>query len=491
MRKPEAILLIVIILLGIFLRSIEVLNKNYLFGFDQGRDYLTVRKIVNEKKPTLIGAEVGAGFAGLGGIFHGPYYFYSLILPFLAFKGDPYGGLLLMFIFGVLSIFLCYLVTRKIFGIETALIATFLLSVCPSLTSQSRFMWNSHPSTFFILLSLWFTYKMIKNPTRYFFWATFFSGLIYGFELAISVPLLISQFVFFWFMVKDRRPKVLLLGIFGTFLSHLPFFLFEARHGFMGIRGIFKMFLVKTPVDYSRLFANHLIDFWNNFRGTFLLSELSSLLLLIVTLVITHRLISHRRKTPDEKLIFILFLFLLPPVSFLVFMLLKTVVWDFYLIHLHLAYIFLFSFYLTNEKIFSKKLLLWITLVLMILGVPREIKRAINDYYDYGGTAKIRGKIDAIDYIYKDANGEKFNISVFTPPVYDYAYQYLLVWFGQRKYKYIPPSEQKGLVYLLIEPDPTGVWHKGWLETVVKKGKILKEETIPSGFIIQKRYVEE
>lgn len=63
---------------------------------------------------------------------------------------------------------------------------------------------------------------------------------------------------------------------------------------------------------------------------------------------------------------------------------------------------------------------------------------------------------------------------------------------GGRKYNYIPYDDKKGTFYLLIEPDPHKPWtYKGWIETVVKDGKVIKTVDLPSGFIIQKRIIED
>src|SRR3989344_8549760 len=110
------ILLFSALISGIALRSVEVINKNFLFGFDQGRDYLAVKNIVVDHKLTLIGSEIGAGVSGFRGIFHGPFYYYLLALPFIIFKGDPYGGMILMFILGITAIVLSYIIGRRIFG---------------------------------------------------------------------------------------------------------------------------------------------------------------------------------------------------------------------------------------------------------------------------------------------------------------------------------------------------------------------------------------
>ncbi len=108
-----------------------------------------------------------------------------------------------------------------------------------------------------------------------------------------------------------------------------------------------------------------------------------------------------------------------------------------------------------------------------------------------GGKEKIKGKLGAIDYIYKDANGKQFGLLVFTPPVYTYAYDYLIWWHGMRRFGYTPDQEKKGTLYLLIEKDYSKPWsYEGWLETVVKAGEPVKEIKLPSGLIIQK-HIEE
>lgn len=124
----------------------------------------------------------------------------------------------------------------------------------------------------------------------------------------------------------------------------------------------------------------------------------------------------------------------------------------------------------------------------LVIATSNAITTWQHDYNDYGGFAKIKGKIAALDYIYQDAKGQKFNLLIFSPPIYTYPYDYLSWWYGKTKYGYEPTHEKKGLTYLLMEPDPVKPWsYKGWLETIIKSGKIVKTETLPSDLIIQKR----
>jgi hypothetical protein len=73
-------------------------------------------------------------------------------------------------------------------------------------------------------------------------------------------------------------------------------------------------------------------------------------------------------------------------------------------------------------------------------------------------------------------------------PIYTYPYDYLFQTYGGQKYGYVPGSVKKGLVYLIIEPDSSKPWtYKGWLETVIVGGTIVKTETLPTGQIVQLR----
>ena len=102
--------------------------------------------------------------------------------------------------------------------------------------------------------------------------------------------------------------------------------------------------------------------------------------------------------------------------------------------------------------------------------------------------AKIQGKKEAFDYIYNNAEGEPFGLLIFAPPVLTDPYDYVVFWYAAPKYGYTPHREKRGLVYLLMEPDPGKPWsYKGWLETVIVEGTVLDEVTLPSGIIIQKR----
>lgn len=501
MKKLYLVIFVfLVIFLSLIPRITDVLSGNYYFGFDQGRDYLAVKSIVVDKKLTLIGSEVGAGMAGFKGIFHGPFHYYFLAVPFILLNGDPYGGILLTFLYGIGAIILSFYLGKKLFGLYGGLTAAILVAVSPPLISYSRFVWNSHGSVIFILLVFICVYKIcsgVKSLNKYLFLAAFFSAFVYNFELAIAIPMSLALLLFVFFVVRVKSLKSYIILFFGFLLGFFPMILFEARHGFTATRGMVEyVFSNRSTSMESYIFSSEVIKdrfglFVYNFLDTFprlqyINSNISALFFFVIFVFIFLKEKSLLLKR------FFSYLLILPFVHFFVLIFLRSGAYVYYLIDLNFAYIILLTYVLIAS--YKQKMnlvyfaILLIAFGLFALGLKNAIRTFNYDYKDYGGTAKIKGKENLIDTIYKDANGKKFSLFFFSPPVYTYPYDYLVWWYGLKKYGYLPTQEKKGVFYLAIEPDGSKPWsYKGWLETVIKTGKILETKTLPSGFIIQKR----
>ena len=507
--KKKIILFVLVFLLlviSLFPRSIEVLNGNPVFEIDQGRDYMAVKDIVVNHKFTLIGAELGAGQAGLMYLFHGPGYFYFLTLPFLLFNSNPVGGVFLMLFLGLLAILFGMYFVWKFWGATEGFIMAFLLAACPYLIGQSRFFENHFGTPIFILLVFYYVFlatKSVKtNNSRYLFLASFISAFIYNLEFAIAIPLCIALVVYSLFLYRKEFISKLPIILGGFLLGFLPMILFEARHGFMGIKSLFgyisfhqKAYISQKPM------GTHIYGLYLLLIQTFLDSFPAKLLLpgTIVPTVLwsffgTTIFVLFREKDKTKKN-FLLFLLLLFPVNFFVFMLLRNIVFQHYVTDLLLAFLFFMVFvwswlYKNGLKKTALVLFLYVT-VLVAVGGYKGIIVAKSDYYDYGGVHKLKGKTDAIDFIYNDADKKPFGLFVFTPGVYTYPYDYL-VWFeGTKKYGYTPNQEKKGTFYLLIEKDIAKPWsYIGWEETVIKEGKVVFQKTLKGELIVEKRIVE-
>lgn len=486
--KKIFFILTVIILIGVslFPRSVEVFNNNYIFPLDSGRDYMKVKDIVVGHKPTLIGAQVGSGMAGLQGLFHGPFYFYLLSIPFIIFQGDPYGGVLVMFLFGLATIFAAFLLGRKTLGLYGGFVVAFLVAISPPIISQSRFIWSPHPGSFFILLSFYFTYLSYEKKKLDLFLAAFFTGFMYNFEFAISLPMSIALFTYMIFLLRKKIGYVIYV-LLGFLAAYAPLLLFDIRHGFQAIIGMGSYFLQphKTTIKIDTFAFHH------NLIDTFPKQELIPWIIVLFVLFagLVYFLLKEKRR---NLLYFVYYLLFAWIVTFFISLLVKTHIFEYYLIHLNFINMFLFAYVMISsykkKKIFFQIFFTIIFAIFLFYGLLNSVQNTLRDLNDAGGMVKIKGKLEAIDYIYKDAKGKEFGLLVFSPPIYTYPYDYLIWWYGTKKYNYAPHQEKRGVFYLFIEKDHDKWWtYKGWLETVIKTGKVVKTHELPSGFIIQKR----
>lgn len=503
MKKYSIPFIFLLFAWGIALRAVEVVGGNYLFGFDQGRDYLAAYNIVVNHKLTLIGSEIGAGSAGLNGIYHGPGYYYLIALVYLLFHGDPYGGLLLMFAFGVGTLVVTYITTKKIFGEPVALLSLFLVGISPLIAPQSRFIWNSHPTSFFIVLVFYFAYLISIKPRLYAPLAIFFAGLIYHFELAIAVPLVIAVCISLPIIYKIKDLRVYLYSLFAIIIAFGPAIVFEMRHGWMAVQSLWHYVSFGTSgspgISLFRI-TDHVQSYINNAKDSFIIEggvlplwiyKALGIILFISILVFSKTIKNTAKRN------FFSFLFLTLCVSYIVLLFLNNTVWDYYLIHAHFAYMYVFAYAAAAciSKLHTSKLYQGLAVIFGIFMISMTLssyKRIVSnwryDLNDLGGVEKINGKKIAIDYIYRDAKGEPFSQFSFMAPIYTYPYDYLFKTYGKDTYGYVPGNAKKGLVYLLIEPDGSKPWtYKGWLETVIVGGDIISTTTLPTGHIIQVR----
>ena len=494
-EKNFTFFLLIIVVLGSVPRSIEVISGNFLFGYDQGVSFQAVKDIVVNHKLALIGTEVGGG----GGFFQGPGWYYLLSIPFYLWKGDPYGGMMLMLAAGVLTIVLSIVFGRKIFDVKTALAIGFLVAVSPAIIAQARFIWPPFIVSLLAVFFIFFLYKVLQGLSKFFLLITFIVGLMFHFETATGATLLFQLLIIspLFFIKKMISLKFYALGLL-TFLStQISLFVFDIRHEFINTKGIIKLFTISNKEDFLinkvNLAGDHISAFKQNFLSSFQMADLLWPLLLIVLVI---GLVSYfkDRKINKAKKWLILYLATSPLTLFIAFIFYPSTMWEWWILELMIFYCFLFGVILTY--LLKNKIMRFLAVAVYIIFFLSFVNKTIffykNDFNDFGGTHKIRGKIEAIDYIYKDAKGKKFGVLVFTPPVYTYAYDYLIWWYGNKNYNYIPHKEKKNAFYLLMETDPSKQWsYKGWLETVIKTGTILETKELPSGFIIQKRYAEE
>jgi hypothetical protein len=482
---------IVLVLIAAFPRAIEVCNGNFLFGFDQGKHWLAAKSIVIDYFFPLIGDEVGGG----GGFFQGPGWYYLLAIPFFLFQGDPYGQLFLMFCIGLCTVFFSYYIFSLRFGRIAGFCISFLIAISPAIAIQSRFAWPPFVIPLITVFYIDALYGVFQGNRRSWFLLFFLLGLMTHFEIAIAATLGVATCIML-LITKQIRLRFLKMSIIGALIPLFPMMIFDLRHQFLNLKGIWRMLTTTSTesqqIPLSKLFYDHIPVFYENLFGAFPYFSYRMLLPILCAIVLA--IIVFDKKLKKDYKLFLICLFSIPCLIYLIFLFYKSMLWGWWLLELPIIYIVfvgLLSSYLFKRNIIGKIFIILFFAILVRSTIPDILQTWKKDYNDFGGTQKIKGRTEAVETIYQDAGGAPFGVLVFTPPVYTYPYDYLFWWIGTKKYNYVPYKEKRGMFYLLIEPDAEKPWsYKGWLETVVKDGTVIFSRELPSGFILEKRMAQ-
>lgn len=250
------LLLLGIIVLAAYLRLWRISEYMTFLG-DEGRDVLTVKRIIVDHKFTTLGPT-----ASVGGFFLGPAYYYFMV-PFLwLWKLDPTGPAVMVALFGIATVYLVYRVGRELFGEWAGLIASALYAVSPIVIAYSRSSWNPNLVPFFSLLLVYALWQAVVH-NRWFslFWVGLFIGV--GVQLHYLFLYLIPVAVA-WFLLFGRSRRHLpyyILGIAGFIVGLSPFLIGEIVHHFPNIQTIIRYVLEGKDTGFNPMtFLHNIAD---------------------------------------------------------------------------------------------------------------------------------------------------------------------------------------------------------------------------------------
>lgn len=492
------VLFIFILVVGILLRGQETSSHNFLFLLDQGRDMMAVKGILYDNHPTLIGPSTS-----LRGVFQGPLWYYLLAFSTGIFDGDPWGGIVLMVGISILVLLIVYFWMRELFGEKAAIVTLFLFAVSPEAIAAATYAWNPHPMWLLVVIYIFAFYSTFYKTNKFniLLWSVI--GLMFHFQAALAVFILLATIIYFLiFEKKVLLSKNFIIGIALFFLTFSPQILFDIRHDFLMSKSALSLvggserglFVDGEKSGYPVLIKSHFDSLYGNFRSAFINDGFAKYIPNLFIILILSSILLMKKKANiflKKESEFILFI-----VKLLLIIILLTFAYPF-----PLRYWFLTgfqSFYLIFLGLLLSKFLIgrlgkfFVISLFAILTFYswQKIDLLYFNQPNDGGAEKIKGKLNAIDYVYKDAEGKPFGLLVFTPAVNTDAYEYLIFWHGKRQYGYVPYKDKKGTFYLLMETDSAKPWsNKGWRETVIKTGNILETVTLSTGLIIQKRSI--
>lgn len=515
--SPHLIILGFILLLAAWLRFRGILLGYFAFTFDPGRDLLVVRDLVVNHKITLIGP-----FSGLSGVFYGPWWYWILALPFFVSGGDPTGIAIFVALANLFVPLGLYLLGKKMGSPRAGLLGAMTGTLSPVLIGYSSQIWNPNlvpPLTMAAVLLLYKLQslpgknKTISNALLIWLGLGIVMGLTVNFQISFGMAFLFSLVPWFIYMFVTRQHARLGLLCFcgGIILMFLPLVAFDLRHNFLETKSILA-YLHDRPVrsyNYNALpLTDKAANRWGNMQRLLTETFGQNILALVATGVVTLGLFfSLRQKNKDnesnEKNLakeFLPWLIVSVVFIFIFFMLYSDTVWDYYLAGLPVIYLSLvttsFVLILGRMEQVMQRLVFVASLVVVIVflfpfnRIPDWLGWDKNPWL--GDASVFRNQLAIVDYIYQDAGDSELNTMVYTPPIYDYHYQYLFLWYGQKKYGRVPGHERQGNLYLIMEPENNKPWlWEGWIKTVVKDpGHMASRKEFPGGVVVEKRVID-
>lgn len=225
--KKEIYILFLIFLVSVLIRVYK-LPKYLFFGYEQGRDAQIIQEIYRFKQFTLIGPKTD-----LAGIFHGPWFYYLMAIPYSISRGNPIAASFFLVALSSLVGVIMYLLLKDVLKSNyIAVLAGFLCAFSFELIVYSRWLSNVTLGVLFVPLtffSLW-KYKVSKN-SFWFVLSVAFAAFASQFEIILIFQFIFVYFLFFLFrVIKFPGYKAVVLSLLWALLIFSPLVIFEFRH---------------------------------------------------------------------------------------------------------------------------------------------------------------------------------------------------------------------------------------------------------------------
>jgi len=478
-------LLVFLILLASLAVRIYRIDQLLGFYYDQGRDALVIWDLIHKGKFFLIGPTTG-----IEGIFRGPWY-YWLITPFYFLgKGNPVYPSVFLSLTTVVSIYILYYLAKEISGKTAGIVAIIIASFSMSLVYASR--WLSNPTPMFLISMLFVLnlYRMLKKKKWAFPFATFLIGMAMQFGSAAEV-FYIPFFIIFCIWQRKKLPnlKIIIVGFIMFGVSFLPQVIFDIRHGSVLSKNIVNFIFVEKSFKFSfwQIAKERFPLYYDVFTSKIWASrKLFEISILFTSLFL---LITKWKKYWKQDIFKATIILLLSPIfGMLFFQGNYGNVYDYYFTGYYLIFVLLFSVAITSwtNNIFGKIIIAIFLFSFLNVNIF-SVRNYIISGIDGPTTIALGNQLQAIDWVYKNANGERFNVDVYVPPVIPYAYNYLFNWYGEKTYGYIPDEERISLLYTLSEVDsPHPERLEAWQLRQNGIGKVLGSNSF-GGITVEKR----
>lgn len=207
----QIILVLLLVGLGFYLRLYGWESYSQ-FGWDQVDNAWAAKNILVDHKILLSGMVA----KGNSGIYIGPLYYYAIVIFYFFTHLDPIASILFAAITSIFSFIVVFVVARKLFSFQVALVALFVQIVSLNAIIFDRVQWPVDFIPAISLLILFFLYKVITGNEKSLIWVGLLLGIAFHIHFtAIYFPILIILCLPF----VPRTKKTILYGLVGLVIA--------------------------------------------------------------------------------------------------------------------------------------------------------------------------------------------------------------------------------------------------------------------------------
>lgn len=439
MKIWQKIILLFVLVVFLYLRLTPIINQTVPYTYDQGRDFLKVEQIIKEKHLPFIGPTTG-----MEGVFHGAWWYYFLLTPYLIFNGWPQGFYLFLLIANFTANFFFYLFLNSTFGFLPAIFFLMTVSVSPYLMRNAFFVSNDMLSPIFVLLLIFSLYKLFeKKENKYLFSTGLALGFILETEVAFGIFLIPVSFIALIIFKQFKNIKRFLFFLSGLLLPMLPRLLFEVKNHFLQTKAlIYNLTLKKEshPLLFQAVFNERSKTFIQYWKDLFFDNNL--IISLTVLFSVVYFYIFHKKSLNGSiKKIFVHFLIAIISLLFIFSLFYQgSFFWGYYF--QGIQYFFLMILIMAVYGIVKNKKTSLFAYLLILIFILINIFALIKDF----GNQKtipflgLRADDQIVRYVYEKNRNKNFCLKIYTPPVIPYTYDYLLNYYSRTK-KYQKPID--------------------------------------------------
>ena len=221
--KYELLLFFVILILGSYLRLVNLANTTVWFG-DSGRDVLVAKHMALYRDNLMVAPDANGG---KGVLINTPFYFW-ILAGLWSIYGSEYGVVFLFSLIGISNIAIAYIMSRQLEKGFSALIFPFFVSISSFFVYASRTVWQPHLLPFFQLLSMLFLIRGLKTNTKYLYVSVQLAFLATHIHLSFAPLLLITIVTTGYTLYRKKHYmslaylSILIIGNTITWLLLLP-----------------------------------------------------------------------------------------------------------------------------------------------------------------------------------------------------------------------------------------------------------------------------